>query len=262
MYKNHETWIVCLCYNVFSVEFVVDCRKFLDSNALGLTVAALSSYDPQMRAAAYYVLAAYYSHLEGARFREQSQVSRGLETCGDEGAAWGRGPSPWAGEFTTEYGEVMSEGALLRHSPSYREAALQPQGPRSTGKAFPEQCFLVAGQNGFLLLIVSLVKEAVTHCLTPPGTHTPWWWKGGAVVSGRGVRLLLAHGAGLLLKEKAEKISNRKVHSVFAAVASSLSPGWKEQALPAKPGQNGPLLKMLLSLCSGSVPARCCPQWD
>lgn len=48
----------------------------MDSNALGLTVAALSSYDPQMRAAAYYVLAAYYSHLEGARFREQSQVSR------------------------------------------------------------------------------------------------------------------------------------------------------------------------------------------
>lgn len=61
---------------MLSVEFVVDCRKFLDSNALGLTVAALSSYDPQMRAAAYYVLAAYYSHLEGARFREQSQVSR------------------------------------------------------------------------------------------------------------------------------------------------------------------------------------------
>ncbi|KAM5281325.1 nucleolar pre-ribosomal-associated protein 1 [Ctenodactylus gundi] len=55
-------------------EFVVDCRKFLDSNALGLTVAALSSYDPKMRAAAYYVLAAYYSHLEGARFREQSQL--------------------------------------------------------------------------------------------------------------------------------------------------------------------------------------------
>uniref|UniRef100_A0A8C6QHN4 URB1 ribosome biogenesis 1 homolog (S. cerevisiae) n=2 Tax=Nannospalax galili TaxID=1026970 RepID=A0A8C6QHN4_NANGA len=55
-------------------EFVVDCRKFLDSNALGLTVAALSSYDPQMRAAAYYILAAYYSHIEGAHFREKSQV--------------------------------------------------------------------------------------------------------------------------------------------------------------------------------------------
>ena len=61
---------------------MVDCRKFVDSNALGLTVAALSSYDPQMRAAAYAVLAAYYSHLEGARFREQPQVSEA------EGAWW------------------------------------------------------------------------------------------------------------------------------------------------------------------------------
>ncbi|XP_005638888.1 nucleolar pre-ribosomal-associated protein 1 isoform X1 [Canis lupus familiaris] len=68
----------CFLLHLFSEltrpEFVVDCRKFLDSNSLGLTVAALSSYDPQMRAAAYYVLAAYYSHLEGARFREQSQL--------------------------------------------------------------------------------------------------------------------------------------------------------------------------------------------
>ncbi|XP_013359577.1 PREDICTED: nucleolar pre-ribosomal-associated protein 1 isoform X2 [Chinchilla lanigera] len=55
-------------------EFVVDCRKFLDSNALGLTLAALSSYDPQLRAAAYSVLAAFYSHLEGARFRERPQL--------------------------------------------------------------------------------------------------------------------------------------------------------------------------------------------
>lgn len=78
---NHEAlrcgvMYVCV-FNVislFPVEFVVDCRKFLDSNALGLTIVALSSYDPQMRAAAYSVLAAYYSHLEGARFREQSQV--------------------------------------------------------------------------------------------------------------------------------------------------------------------------------------------
>lgn len=68
----------CFLLHLFSEltrpEFVVDCRKFLDSNALGLTIVALSSYDPQMRAAAYSVLAAYYSHLEGARFREQSQV--------------------------------------------------------------------------------------------------------------------------------------------------------------------------------------------
>ncbi|EQB78512.1 nucleolar pre-ribosomal-associated protein 1 [Camelus ferus] len=68
----------CFLLHLFSEltrpEFVVDCRKFVDSNALGLTVMALSSYDPQMRAAAYSVLAAYYSQLEGARFREQSQV--------------------------------------------------------------------------------------------------------------------------------------------------------------------------------------------
>nr|XP_058152142.1 nucleolar pre-ribosomal-associated protein 1 isoform X2 [Dasypus novemcinctus] len=68
----------CFLLHLFSEltrpEFVMDCRKFLDSNALGLTVTALSSYDPKMRAAAYYVLAAYYSQLEGARFREQAQL--------------------------------------------------------------------------------------------------------------------------------------------------------------------------------------------
>ncbi|XP_016063699.1 PREDICTED: nucleolar pre-ribosomal-associated protein 1-like [Miniopterus natalensis] len=68
----------CFLLHLFSEltrpEFVLDCRKFLDSNALGLTVTALSSYDPPMRAAAYSVLAAYYSHVEGARFREQPQV--------------------------------------------------------------------------------------------------------------------------------------------------------------------------------------------
>ncbi|EHH17017.1 URB1 ribosome biogenesis 1-like protein [Macaca mulatta] len=68
----------CFLLQLFSEltrpEFVVDCRKFLDSNALGLTVTALSSCDPQMRAVAYHVLAAYYSHLEGARFHEQSQL--------------------------------------------------------------------------------------------------------------------------------------------------------------------------------------------
>ncbi|XP_049641521.1 nucleolar pre-ribosomal-associated protein 1 [Suncus etruscus] len=68
----------CFLLHLFSEltrpELVVDCRKFLDSNALGLTVAALSSYDPHMRSAAYSVLAAYYSHVEGARFREQAQL--------------------------------------------------------------------------------------------------------------------------------------------------------------------------------------------
>ncbi|XP_064263260.1 nucleolar pre-ribosomal-associated protein 1 [Passer domesticus] len=55
-------------------ECVVACHKFVEVNALGLTVAALSSYDPNMRAAAYFVLASFRSHLEGARFREKSQL--------------------------------------------------------------------------------------------------------------------------------------------------------------------------------------------
>nr|XP_021404256.1 nucleolar pre-ribosomal-associated protein 1 isoform X2 [Lonchura striata domestica] len=55
-------------------ECVVACHKFVEVNALGLTVAALSSYDSNMRAAAYFVLASFRSHLEGARFQEKSQL--------------------------------------------------------------------------------------------------------------------------------------------------------------------------------------------
>lgn len=50
------------------------CHKFVEVNALGLTVAALSSYDSNMRAAAYHILSSFRSHLEAARFREQKQV--------------------------------------------------------------------------------------------------------------------------------------------------------------------------------------------
>lgn len=134
----------------------MDCRKFLDSNALGVTVAALSSYDPQMRAAAYYVLAAYYSHLEGARFREQSQVSRNWRPVESRVRLGGADSHPGQESLLLNV-ESLSEGTLLRHSPSQWEAALQPQGPRSSGKTSPEYCFLVARQNGFLLLKLSLV---------------------------------------------------------------------------------------------------------
>uniref|UniRef100_A0A8C6J6I0 Uncharacterized protein n=1 Tax=Melopsittacus undulatus TaxID=13146 RepID=A0A8C6J6I0_MELUD len=68
----------CFLLQLFSEltrpECVVACHKFVEVNALGLTVAALSSYDSNMRAAAYFVLASFRSHLEGARFREQSQL--------------------------------------------------------------------------------------------------------------------------------------------------------------------------------------------
>lgn len=57
-------------------ECVIDCLKFVSSHALGVTVTALSSYDPNVRAAAYHVLSCFYHHLEGARFREKRQVTR------------------------------------------------------------------------------------------------------------------------------------------------------------------------------------------
>ncbi|XP_074853089.1 nucleolar pre-ribosomal-associated protein 1 [Carettochelys insculpta] len=68
----------CFLLQLFSEltrpECVVACHKFVEVNALGLTVAALSSYDSSVRAAAYYVLGSFHSHLEGARFREQRQL--------------------------------------------------------------------------------------------------------------------------------------------------------------------------------------------
>ncbi|KAM9390262.1 nucleolar pre-ribosomal-associated protein 1 [Phaethornis superciliosus] len=73
----------CFLLQLFSEltrpECVAACHKFVEVNALGLTVAALSSYDSNMRAAAYFVLASFRSHLEGARFREKSQLLYLLE---------------------------------------------------------------------------------------------------------------------------------------------------------------------------------------
>ncbi|PWA28006.1 hypothetical protein CCH79_00012128, partial [Gambusia affinis] len=68
----------CFLLPLFSAilrpECVIDCFKFVSCNALGVTVMALSSFDPNMRAAAYHVLACFYQHLEGARFREKRQL--------------------------------------------------------------------------------------------------------------------------------------------------------------------------------------------
>ncbi|XP_072316400.1 nucleolar pre-ribosomal-associated protein 1 [Eucyclogobius newberryi] len=59
---------------VLGPESVIDCLKFVSCHALGFTAAALSSYDPKMRAAAYHVLTRFYHHLEGARFKEKKQL--------------------------------------------------------------------------------------------------------------------------------------------------------------------------------------------
>ncbi|XP_077396813.1 nucleolar pre-ribosomal-associated protein 1 [Festucalex cinctus] len=68
----------CFLLPLFSAilrpEAVVDCFKFVSTHALGLTLAALSSYDAKVRAAAYHVLTCFYQHLEAARFREKRQL--------------------------------------------------------------------------------------------------------------------------------------------------------------------------------------------
>ncbi|KAM9852858.1 nucleolar pre-ribosomal-associated protein 1 [Aulostomus maculatus] len=68
----------CFLLPLFSAilqpECVIDCHKFISVHALGVTVMALSSYDPKVRAAAYHILSCFYQHLEGARFREKKQL--------------------------------------------------------------------------------------------------------------------------------------------------------------------------------------------
>ncbi|XP_043927364.1 nucleolar pre-ribosomal-associated protein 1 [Protopterus annectens] len=80
----HNLYDPCFLLPLFSAllkpESVVDCHKFVEVNALGFTVTALSSYDPKVRAAAYHVLGAFHSHLEGARFREKSQLLYLMDT--------------------------------------------------------------------------------------------------------------------------------------------------------------------------------------
>ncbi|XP_075710651.1 nucleolar pre-ribosomal-associated protein 1 [Rhinoderma darwinii] len=79
----HTIYDPCFLLPLFSEllrpELVVDCLKFVEMNALGLTLAALSSYDYNMRAAAYHILGSFVSHMEGARFRDKKQMQYLLE---------------------------------------------------------------------------------------------------------------------------------------------------------------------------------------
>ncbi|XP_073524409.1 nucleolar pre-ribosomal-associated protein 1 [Phyllobates terribilis] len=74
----HEIYDPCFLLPLFSEllrpELVVNCVKFVEMNALGLTLAALSSYDYSTRAAAYHILGSFVSHMEGARFRDKKQL--------------------------------------------------------------------------------------------------------------------------------------------------------------------------------------------
>ncbi|XP_071994741.1 nucleolar pre-ribosomal-associated protein 1 isoform X2 [Engystomops pustulosus] len=74
----HNIYDPCFLLPLFSEllrpEFLVDCLKFVETNALGFTFAALSSYDYNVRAAAYHILGSFVSHMEGARFRDKMQL--------------------------------------------------------------------------------------------------------------------------------------------------------------------------------------------
>uniref|UniRef100_A0A4W6E3K8 URB1 ribosome biogenesis homolog n=1 Tax=Lates calcarifer TaxID=8187 RepID=A0A4W6E3K8_LATCA len=73
-------FLLPLFSTILQPECVIDCLKFVSSHALGVTVMALSSYDPKVRAAAYHVLSCFYQHLEGARLREKRQLLYLMDT--------------------------------------------------------------------------------------------------------------------------------------------------------------------------------------
>lgn len=78
LFEGKNLYDPCFLLPLFSglitSESVVDCYKFVDVNAFGLTVASLSSYDPKIRAAAYHILGNYHMHLEAAHFKEKRQL--------------------------------------------------------------------------------------------------------------------------------------------------------------------------------------------
>ncbi|XP_068441753.1 nucleolar pre-ribosomal-associated protein 1 isoform X2 [Clinocottus analis] len=73
-------FLLPLFSTILQPECVIDCLKFVSSHALGVTVMALSSYDPKVRAAACYVLSCFYQHLEAARIREKRQLLYLMDT--------------------------------------------------------------------------------------------------------------------------------------------------------------------------------------
>ncbi|XP_029302759.1 nucleolar pre-ribosomal-associated protein 1 isoform X2 [Cottoperca gobio] len=73
-------FLLPLFSTILQPECVIDCLKFVSSHALGVTLMSLSSYDPNLRAAAYHVLSCFYQHLEGARVREKRQLLYLMDT--------------------------------------------------------------------------------------------------------------------------------------------------------------------------------------
>ncbi|XP_033112776.1 nucleolar pre-ribosomal-associated protein 1-like [Anneissia japonica] len=60
---------------LLSPTSLVDCSKLIESGCVDYIFAALGSHDKTMRAAAYHCLAAFYTHLESARFWGRREVA-------------------------------------------------------------------------------------------------------------------------------------------------------------------------------------------
>ncbi|RUP46033.1 ribosome 60S biogenesis N-terminal-domain-containing protein [Jimgerdemannia flammicorona] len=68
----------------------LDCRKFIETNALGFVVTAMSSLDEDVRRVAYFLMDEFYILLEHATFREKKQIlllldslKNAITDCGD-----------------------------------------------------------------------------------------------------------------------------------------------------------------------------------
>ena len=75
-FKHFFLQTITIYFFVANIGHNVDCKHFLESSCLSVTIAALSSHDINIRKVAYLVLAQYQELLESSRFREKPQVSR------------------------------------------------------------------------------------------------------------------------------------------------------------------------------------------
>ncbi|CAG8579793.1 1637_t:CDS:10 [Paraglomus occultum] len=68
------SFMLTLFANLMSYGSMIDCRRFIEVNALGLVIVSLSSNRDNVRRAAYYLLDEFYVLLERAMFREKKQI--------------------------------------------------------------------------------------------------------------------------------------------------------------------------------------------
>ncbi|XP_071485396.1 nucleolar pre-ribosomal-associated protein 1-like [Diadema antillarum] len=73
------SFLLPLFSHLLSPENLVPCEMFVECNALGFTLASLSSCHGDIRRAGYHTLSSFCHHLEGARFRGRREIAYVLE---------------------------------------------------------------------------------------------------------------------------------------------------------------------------------------